>query len=271
MPFNSSTTRDDIAKHKENQLPGPGSYIDINNPIYSSVTKGILKFATDRGIMEAQGLSSGPFGTTEKRFKNGAFDKKNAAPGPGDYVADERKKDELEKIYEKMAKPRNSTKSSMFTSKTGRFGATSNGDPFIYVIGKNNDEQKPATAMAVLHEDENQANGWVKQTRSSFYTKQNQKTLGFNSTAPRWRTHRIVNTQTPGPGYYTVNNILNKTHGPYTANTTKRSRAENHSRIDEYRPRTGTNNKVGPGYYAVEGSMIKRSFNMSLDNSFTYL
>jgi hypothetical protein len=78
-PFNSTEERMPGGK---SQTPGPGQYIDIENPIHSSVTKGILKFATDRGIMEAQGIASATFGSSQTRFKHGMFHSKEG-PGPG--------------------------------------------------------------------------------------------------------------------------------------------------------------------------------------------
>ena len=44
-------------------MPGPGSYIDINNPHHSSVTKPLLKFSSDRTFAEAHGIKLGAFGS----------------------------------------------------------------------------------------------------------------------------------------------------------------------------------------------------------------
>lgn len=258
VPFNSSAKREEPGKRSEE--PGPGAYIDISNPINSSVMKGILKFASDRIMMEAQGVVFGPFGSTEKRFRGTYQSEKDATPGPGKYPRDENSKDDLEKIYERIAKPRANSKSSMFSSKTGRFRATFNGDPFIQAVGKENEslEQARRAMCHTAHAKPTPHYSWVATAKAS-----------FNSTAPRWKTHRIVRVKSPGPGEYCVAGEM----APRCRNTRTAAgrRTKECSRADYYRPRTGTNSKVGPGYYATGMSMIKRSFNMSLDNSYSYL
>ena len=269
VPFNTSTGRQGQAPPtaKENQLPGPGSYIDVNNPIHSSVTKGILKFATDRGIMEAQGLSCEPFGSTETRFKAGYFRTKEG-PGPGDYANDETKKDDLERVYEKIAKPRSSSQSSMFCSKTNRFQARSIDNPFIRVLEKSSRPSRLKSNRPIYEPVPGEP--WVKQTRSAYYAWCNAAKLGFNSTAPRWHSTQKLGAKAPGPGSYSV-------IGPREAQGVRSQQSRRHTpgiynnRADSFRPKTGTSNKIGPGCYSTDVSMIKRSFNMSLDNSFAYL
>ena len=70
-------------------MPGPGTYIDINNPLFSSVSKPLLKFSSDRTFAEAHGIKLGAFGTNSKRFDKGVFEGKHG-PGPGyyDYTID---------------------------------------------------------------------------------------------------------------------------------------------------------------------------------------
>ena len=65
-------------------MPGPGSYIDINNPQNSSVSKPLLKFSSDRTFAEAHGIKLGAFGSNTKRFDSVGQNKKDA-PGPGSY------------------------------------------------------------------------------------------------------------------------------------------------------------------------------------------
>lgn len=83
VPFSSSVERDCNIKglHKV-QAPGPGAYIDINNPMHSSVTKPMLKFSSDRTFAEAHGIKLGAFGSNAKRF-SGLFASKDSGPGPG--------------------------------------------------------------------------------------------------------------------------------------------------------------------------------------------
>jgi hypothetical protein len=85
VPFGSSEERGCLKKSSLKQHnPGPGTYIDINNPLFSSVSKPLLKFSSDRTFAEAHGIKLGAFGTNSKRFENGVFDGKNG-PGPGHY------------------------------------------------------------------------------------------------------------------------------------------------------------------------------------------
>lgn len=62
IPFNSSNERECNKKIK-NIIPGPGSYIDINNPQNSAIGKSLLKFREDRSFAESQGVKLGAFGS----------------------------------------------------------------------------------------------------------------------------------------------------------------------------------------------------------------
>lgn len=64
IPFGSSEERGCMKRGQQKQVvPGPGSYIDINNPLFSSVSKPLLKFSSDRTFAEAHGIKLGAFGT----------------------------------------------------------------------------------------------------------------------------------------------------------------------------------------------------------------
>jgi len=63
---------------------GPGTYIDISNPRYSSMSKNLLKYSVDREIRMAHGADSLPFGSASKRFEQNYFRSKEG-PGPADY------------------------------------------------------------------------------------------------------------------------------------------------------------------------------------------
>jgi hypothetical protein len=84
VPFNSSDARDFNKKTNKQVAPGPGAYIDINNPQHSSVTKPLLKFSSDRTFAEAHGIKLGAFGSNTKRFDNKLYGIKEV-PGPGAY------------------------------------------------------------------------------------------------------------------------------------------------------------------------------------------
>lgn len=100
VPFGSSDERPCLKKPAIKQpIPGPGSYIDINNPLFSSVSKPLLKFSSDRTFAEAHGIKLGAFGSNTKRFEKGEFVGK-LGPGPGyyDFVIDRTIEDESKKV-----------------------------------------------------------------------------------------------------------------------------------------------------------------------------
>ena len=65
--------------------PGPGSYIDINNPINSSICKRLGKIHEDKALAETQGVKLGVFGSNTSRQKNSWMNVVNSNPGPGSY------------------------------------------------------------------------------------------------------------------------------------------------------------------------------------------
>lgn len=83
-PFNSTNERECNKKKAASNVPGPGTYIDINNPMHSSVCKPLLKFSSDRSFAEAHGIKIGAFGSNSLRFTDKAFKPKDT-PGPGHY------------------------------------------------------------------------------------------------------------------------------------------------------------------------------------------
>lgn len=85
IPFGSNEERGCNKKAPKINNPGPGSYIDINNPHNSSVLKPLLKFSSDRKFAEVYGIQMGAFGSNKKRFtKDGLFTVPEG-PGPGQY------------------------------------------------------------------------------------------------------------------------------------------------------------------------------------------
>jgi hypothetical protein len=88
VPFNCSDERGCNKKVKA-VAPGPGTYIDINNPNNSSICKSLNKIKEDRTLAESQGVKLGAFGTTCGRFEKSWMVPKNPeAPGPGFYEED---------------------------------------------------------------------------------------------------------------------------------------------------------------------------------------
>ena len=211
--------------------------------------KGILKFASDRVITEAQGVVSRSFGTTEKRFRGTYYT--NSTPGPGQYPKDERDKDDLDRMYEQIAKVLNTAKSSMFSSKTNRFNATFNGDPFIYQVGENKHSKHHFSKTVYLNKKKEAAEHYGRIQKA-----------GFNSTTPRWKKQRIVPIKSPGPGDYFIETDFNS---KAMRTTSKKFRVSTSDRADCFRSKSGTSELLGPGYYKTETSMLKKTFNMFLD------
>ena len=65
--------------------PGPGAYIDINNPNNSSICKSLAKIREDRTLAESQGVKLGVFGSNTSRLKDSWLNVRNQNPGPGTY------------------------------------------------------------------------------------------------------------------------------------------------------------------------------------------
>jgi hypothetical protein len=84
VPFGSSNERE-VNKKFKTFGPGPGTYIDINNPNNSSICKSLNKIKEDRTLAESQGIKIGAFGSTQARFDKNAWNGPKEGPGPGAY------------------------------------------------------------------------------------------------------------------------------------------------------------------------------------------
>jgi len=211
---------------------GPGTYIDINNPINSSVTKNLLKYAVDKGIMMAHGLESKPFGIGERRFDKNYFMPKEG-PGPADYK---------QPILECTLQP---TKNKIgFSATTERF-----------VYEKNEEENTVKTNNEVTIDKV-----CVKQTRTPYYQTFNGKNIPFDSTRPRFFYEK---KEIPGPGYYLTRASIGQKQNKSFNVTEEKFKPQ----INSYFHITSTNNKVGPGTYTHQNNVVKKSFNI---NSYTF-
>ena len=83
VPFGSMDPRD-CNKLKGSKVPGPGTYIDINNPNNSSICKSLNKIKEDRTLAESQGVKLGVFGSTTSKW-TGSWLKPKEGPDPGQY------------------------------------------------------------------------------------------------------------------------------------------------------------------------------------------
>lgn len=86
VAFNSSDVRD-INKTLKSPNPGPGTYININNPHHCAFkSSGNLVANDDRNFQEEQGVKLGPFGSNQERFYKSWLKPKDG-PGPGQYTS----------------------------------------------------------------------------------------------------------------------------------------------------------------------------------------
>jgi len=84
VAFNQQEERSCNKTYKSTN-PGPGAYIDINNPNNSSICKSLAKIREDRTLAESQGVKLGVFGSNTARQKDSWINVRNENPGPGSY------------------------------------------------------------------------------------------------------------------------------------------------------------------------------------------
>ncbi len=87
VPFGGSDDRL-CNKPVKAPFPGPGSYIDVNNPNNSSVCKSLAKIQEDRQLAASQGVKLGAFGSTTDRNTYWVEAKEGPAPGYYDMNTD---------------------------------------------------------------------------------------------------------------------------------------------------------------------------------------
>ena len=88
IPFSASSQRDCLKDNGKTGAPGPGQYIDVNKPQYSSVAKNLLKFSQDQMQAKAHGVQIESFGSKTEKFRDGGYFKPKLGPGPGDYSSE---------------------------------------------------------------------------------------------------------------------------------------------------------------------------------------
>ena len=213
--------------------------------------------------MEAHGISSGPFGTTQKRFQDGYFSPRQG-PGPATYktIIPEQQDPTLLN-----SRPRTFGSRIGFRTSTARFGQAAHTNPHVNLLGEQNEPK------GQFYEGEEQ---WVKQTRALDADMFNRNKIGFDTTSPRFNHHVVkdyIEKQLPGPATYkpssevvgTPKGELNTATKPFLSTSKK------FSKFESYRPRTGTTKNIGPGVYQTEqNSLVKRSFNLTIENSFWF-
>lgn len=159
--FNSSDTRPCNKKIKHLN-PGPGTYININNPQHCSIKcAGGNQSIDDRSFQEEQGIKLGPFGSNTDRFFKSWLNPK-LGPDPGQY---QKKPGKLAKgISANLmieGKSQASTRaftagndkrskiSSVFMSTTDRFNLLENRNPNVRIL--NPDKFKKGKDDSILN------------------------------------------------------------------------------------------------------------------------
>jgi hypothetical protein len=166
-----------------------------------------------------------PFGTKQEKFHKLSS---LSIPGPGSYEKE---------------KSRQSTKaSSVFVSKTPRFSKVASDNLSVSVVGS-----QPTLELDLSH------TGWKAKQSRAFDAVMMKPNLSFETTANRFFAHKKENNN-PGPGHYESR--------PVSVPSKMKRTGQRFGSFENYRPKTGTAQNVGPGSYAVEGR-FKKSFNMS--------
>mmetsp|Transcript_9990 Transcript_9990/g.15112 ORF Transcript_9990/g.15112 Transcript_9990/m.15112 type:complete len:229 (+) Transcript_9990:942-1628(+) len=129
--------------------PGPGSYIDINNPLHCSLKSQPSAWAKeDRAQQEEQGIKIGPFGTVTHRFFRSWLEPREG-PDPGQYVkslvnVSKANKGKLDLAIEgksnastralTAAEKERSKPNSIFLSTTDRFNNLEKSNPTVRIL-----------------------------------------------------------------------------------------------------------------------------------------
>jgi Sperm-tail PG-rich repeat len=149
-------------------------------------------------------------------------------PGPGTY---EREK----------SKP-NTRNLSVFVSNTSRFNKIANDKLNVNILG-----YQPNVEINTPHQ------GWKSKQNRAFDTVVLKPNLSFESTANRFYNSK-KDPNNPGPGHYEVR--------PKTVSVKSKRTDQRFGVFENYRPKTGTSQNIGPGSYSVENGR-KKNFNMS--------
>ena len=247
VPFNCSDERH-CNKKSKTVAPGPGTYIDINNPNNSSICKSLNKIKEDRSLAESQGVKLGAFGTTCGRFDKSWIDPKDG-PGPGFYEKAAEHSEQPTAMSDNMsAKGRTLGRSktlstaeyekrmpnSTFRSTTDRFNLVySSQAPNVRILKQKN--SKGVTKMVMRDPDhkgleidskmvigvENKVTyldnekSWTAQQRARDLEVMGGKRVGFEATSPRFNINQAffgtsLKVDQPGPGQYPIGAFTQK-------------------------------------------------------------
>jgi hypothetical protein len=135
----------------------------------------------------------------------------------------------------------------------------------------------------------NKGPDWTKKTRANDYEAFAGKRVGFDATSPRFNYNQAFYGQSlkfevPGPGQYAEPNLVAVGVGASRPTTQSQPRNKNlkyavvfntcerrfkGKGFNSYFYQPGTTQQVGPGSYITnDNSMLKKSFNMSMEHSY---
>ena len=232
--FNSSDPRP-VNKKVKAPNPGPGTYVDINNPMHCSI-KGAAK-NEDRAQQEEQGIRLGAFGSNTNRFKKSWLDPK-VGPDPGQYIGELVKVNKETKGKYDLAIEGKSTAStraftaaekerskvnSVFMSTTDRFNSLEKTHPNVRILNPAKkkdttiDDSKLQNSLVkgvknIIRADEkiqydfkDTRTEWTAKARAFDYEAFSGKNIGFDQTSPRFNYNQVFYGQSlkfdvPGPG-----------------------------------------------------------------------
>jgi hypothetical protein len=219
--FNSTEERP-VNKRIKAPNPGPGSYIDINNPVHSSLRLQAASWnKEDRSQQEEQGIRLGPFGSNTHRF-HGSWLAAKEGPDPGHYIGalvkvNKQAKDRFDLAIEgkstastrafTAAEKERSKANSIFMSTTDRFNHLEKSNPNVRILNPEKaasvqDDKVQNSLMRgnqnVLKANEKVQYGfidtrtqWTNKGRAGDYEVFSGKNIGFDQTSPRFNYNQV--------------------------------------------------------------------------------
>jgi hypothetical protein len=235
--FNSSDVRP-VNKKVKAPNPGPGTYIDINNPHFGSIKSSVL-LAGDKANQE-EAVKLGAFGSNTIRSPD-IWLKAKQGPDPGQYEKELVKVQKLQKTKYDLSlegKSQASTRAftaadkerskinSVFMSTTDRFNNLESTHPNVRLLNpERTHKQQLSIDEGAMHDSlltggkqiragdkvqydfKDDRATWVKRARAGDFEMFSGKNLGFDQTSPRFNYNQVfvghsLKFDVPGPGQY---------------------------------------------------------------------
>ena len=152
------------------------------------------------------------------------------------------------------------------------------------------DTTRVGTAVEGIVSYLNKGPQWTRQMRANDYEAFSGKKVGFDGTSPRFNSNQIfyghnLKLEVPGPGKYDQGLLVTGTNGDLSRPGTYSQPRNRHLKyavvfntcerrfknkgFNSYIHQPGTGQALGPGaYISNENSMIKKSYNMSMEHAY---